>query len=198
MLRKILKIGFAGCLAAATACIGPAQALPLLQTNPPVADAYGGNIIKIQRKEIPANPRWIYPRSYKERYERGDTYRHQGRTNRAQRVDPSQRHYRPNRGFYRHNGRGYYNGHRGYRHHRRGYRQYNGWWFPLGAFTFGTVIGPGYNYPSYPSYPNYRPRGLSQAHYNWCYRKYRSYRAYDNTFQPYHGPRRACRSPYWR
>ncbi|WP_394701617.1 BA14K family protein [uncultured Roseibium sp.] len=112
------------------------------------------------------------------------------KANRAQRVDRSQKHYRSNRGFYRHNGHTYYNGHRGYRHPRRGYRQYNGWWFPYGAFTFG----PTYNYPSY---PYYRSRGLSQAHYNWCYRKYRSYRAYDNTFQPYNGPRRACRSPYW-
>ncbi|HEV7434516.1 MAG TPA: BA14K family protein, partial [Pseudorhizobium sp.] len=26
---------------------------------------------------------------------------------------------------------------------------------------------------------------------------YRSYRASDNTFQPYNGPRRSCRSPYY-
>ncbi|MBD1548010.1 BA14K family protein [Roseibium aggregatum] len=193
MLLKILNAGFAGCLAAATAFTGfagPAQALPLPRTNPPITEDLGGNVIRVQN-EIPANPKWIYPRSYKERYEPPDSYGHQGRTNRSQRVDRSQRHHRSNRGFYRHNGHTYYNGHRGYRHPRRGYRQYNGWWFPLGAFTFGTIIGPGYYYPSYPS------RGLSQAHYNWCYRKYRSYRAYDNTFQPYHGPRKACRSPYW-
>jgi hypothetical protein len=211
MLRKILKTGFAGCLAAATACTGftgPAQALPLLTTNPPVTDAYDGNIIRIQRgpKDQYGNP--IYPRGPQSGYLGGrgpkDQYgnpvgsnRYQRnnppqQSNRAQRVDRSQRHHRPPRkGFHRHNGHAYYNGHRGYRHPRRGYRQYNGWWFPLGAFTFGTIIGPGYYYPSYPS------RGLSQAHYNWCYRKYRSYRAYDNTFQPYHGPRRACRSPYW-
>jgi len=30
----------------------------------------------------------------------------------------------------------------------------------------------------------------------WCDNRYRSYRASDNSFQPYNGPRRQCRSPY--
>ncbi len=96
-----------------------------------------------------------------------------------------------NGGYYR--GRGgfyYYNGHRGYRNYRRGYRRYNGWWFPPGAFSFGFVPGPGFGVP--PAYG----RGLSPAHYRWCSRRYRSYRPYDNSFQPYHGPRRLCFSPY--
>ncbi|TIP33596.1 MAG: BA14K family protein, partial [Mesorhizobium sp.] len=29
-----------------------------------------------------------------------------------------------------------------------------------------------------------------------CHDRYRSYRAWDNTFQPYNGPRRQCISPY--
>lgn len=33
-------------------------------------------------------------------------------------------------------------------------------------------------------------------HYHWCARRYRSYSAYDNSFQPNHGPRRQCYSPY--
>lgn len=37
---------------------------------------------------------------------------------------------------------------------------------------------------------------VSQAHINWCYARYRSYRAWDNSFQPYYGPRRQCLSPY--
>jgi hypothetical protein len=54
-------------------------------------------------------------------------------------------------------------------------------------------------YPSYRTY--YRPRnyyrvGGGDSHISWCYSRYRSYRAWDNTFQPYYGPRRACRSPY--
>ncbi len=51
--------------------------------------------------------------------------------------------------------------------------------------------------------PEYRPRyrqapeiGLSRAHVNWCENRYRSYRAWDNTFQPYSGPRQQCWSPY--
>lgn len=36
--------------------------------------------------------------------------------------------------------------------------------------------------------------GFSQAHYNYCFSRYRSYDAASNTFQPYSGPRRACYS----
>ena len=47
----------------------------------------------------------------------------------------------------------------------------------------------------------YRPRRVyrrryGDPHINWCYSRYRSYRAYDNTYQPYRGGRRYCRSPY--
>lgn len=86
----------------------------------------------------------------------------------------------------------YWRGHRGYRHWRRGYREYDGWWFPLAAFTAGALIGNAINEPRVV----YRSRGLSSAHIEWCYDRYRSYRASDNTFQPYHGPRRQCYSPY--
>lgn len=34
------------------------------------------------------------------------------------------------------------------------------------------------------------------GHVDWCYSRYRSYRASDNTYQPYNGPRRQCNSPY--
>ncbi len=47
---------------------------------------------------------------------------------------------------------------------------------------------------------HYRPapvyRSGHQTHINWCYNRYRSYRASDNTFQPNYGPRRQCYSPY--
>lgn len=33
-------------------------------------------------------------------------------------------------------------------------------------------------------------------HVDWCYDRYRSYRASDNTYQPYQGRRRQCHSPY--
>lgn len=38
--------------------------------------------------------------------------------------------------------------------------------------------------------------GFSQSHYNWCTHKYRSYHAPSNTYQPFNGPRRQCRSGY--
>ena len=61
------------------------------------------------------------------------------------------------------------------------------------------VSGSGY-YGGYdPYYAPYRPRayrGGGSAHVEWCYARYRSYREYDNTYQPYHGRRRQCLSPY--
>lgn len=96
------------------------------------------------------------------------------------------------RGFYRHNNRGYYNGHRGYRNHRRGYRQYNGYWFPPAAFALGAIIGGAVdnNRAARPGYTN-------PQHVRLCHQKYRSYREWDNTFQPYNGPRRECRTRFY-
>jgi hypothetical protein len=78
--------------------------------------------------------------------------------------------------------RDYYNGHRGYRNQRRGYRRHNGYWFPPAAFIAGAIIGGATS-----------NRGVSSAHIRSCQSRYRSYRASDNTFQPYNGPRQQCR-----
>jgi hypothetical protein len=107
----------------------------------------------------------------------------------------------------------YYNGRRGYRTYRHGYRRHHGWWFPPAAFSYRyryvppqrsiyppplvltpppAVIQP----PAHVFVPPPPAAYLSPAHYQWCDRRYRSYRAADNSFQPYHGPRRACISPY--
>ena len=48
----------------------------------------------------------------------------------------------------------------------------------------------------YPPAPAYRT-AFSAAHYDYCFSRYRSYRQYDNTFQPYSGPRKQCVSPYY-
>jgi hypothetical protein len=93
------------------------------------------------------------------------------------------------RGFYRQGNYHYYNGHRGHRERRAGYRQHNGFWFPPAAFIAGAIIGGAIASP-----PAVRP--ASNAHVQWCYNRYRSYRASDNTFQPYSGPRQLCHSPY--
>ncbi|MGJ8572589.1 MAG: BA14K family protein [Hoeflea sp.] len=96
------------------------------------------------------------------------------------------------RGFHRHNNRGFYNGHRGHRNKRPGYRRHNGFWFPPAAFSFGIIIDQPRRGRSY-----VRPGYTNPQHVRWCDRKYRSYRARDNSFQPYYGPRRECRSPYY-
>ncbi len=75
-----------------------------------------------------------------------------------------------------------------YRHHRHGY----GVGVPLGAFAAGAIIGGALNSSPAPR-SVYRASG---SHTSWCYNRYRSYRAYDNTFQPYNGPRQQCYSPY--
>ncbi|MDO1584399.1 BA14K family protein [Rhizobium oryzicola] len=40
------------------------------------------------------------------------------------------------------------------------------------------------------------PGALLSEHVAWCGARYSSYRAEDNTYQPYSGPRRTCQSPY--
>lgn len=88
--------------------------------------------------------------------------------------------------FHRRGGNAYYHGHKGYHSKRDGYRYYNGFWFPLAAFGLGAIVGSAAA----------RSGNSNNAHVDWCYDHYRSYRVYDNTFQPYHGPRRQCYSPY--
>ncbi|TDH38471.1 BA14K family protein [Pseudohoeflea suaedae] len=99
---------------------------------------------------------------------------------------------RHRRGFWVNNGRGYYNGHRGYRRHHHGYRYHNGYWFPPAAFAIGAIIGG-----AVANQNRVRSGRVGPRHVRWCYDRYRSYREYDNSFQPYNGPRRQCRSPYW-
>lgn len=90
----------------------------------------------------------------------------------------------------------YLNGHRGFRDYRPGYRRYNDFWFPAGAFIAGAIIGGALNQPRYVQPRYIQPSRYGNAHVQWCYDRYRSYRAYDNTFQPYNGPRQQCYSPY--
>jgi hypothetical protein len=65
-----------------------------------------------------------------------------------------------------------------------------------GAFVEGAIIGGALNQPRYVQ-PRYVQRSrYDDAHVQWCYGRYRSYRASDNTFQPYYGPRQQCYSRY--
>ncbi|MCB0055737.1 MAG: BA14K family protein [Caldilineaceae bacterium] len=83
-----------------------------------------------------------------------------------------------------------YRGYRGVPRYRSGYRRHvNGWWYPLAAFGVQVIIRD--------PQPYRRAAGnLPPEHYVWCDRRYKSYRTWDDTFQPYHGPRRICNSPY--
>lgn len=118
-------------------------------------------------------------------------------------LPPLQTHFRSDaaqqvqyrRGYYRHGGYHYYNGHRGYNYYRPGYTYYNGWWFPGAAFAAGAVIGGALAAPPAVRYGP-PPGAYGSGHVQWCASQYRSYRASDNTFQPYNGPRQQCISPY--
>ncbi|MEB2844073.1 BA14K family protein [Rhizobiales bacterium RZME27] len=92
----------------------------------------------------------------------------------------------------RHWDRGRYYGDRRYyrRHHR------NNAGAVIGGLALGAIVGGAIanSQPRYAPAPRYY-RGAS-SHTQWCVNRYRSYRAYDNTFQPYNGPRQRCYSPY--
>ncbi|HEV7322682.1 MAG TPA: BA14K family protein [Ensifer sp.] len=110
---------------------------------------------------------------------------------------------------------GGYGGGYGHGHH---HGSNDDWAWALGGLAAGAIIGgllaqppyygpgdyeEGYYGPTYYRPRYYAPRYYRQtyygggAHTRWCYARYRSYRAYDNSFQPYYGPRQACVSPYY-
>lgn len=68
--------------------------------------------------------------------------------------------------------------------------------FDAGSFIAGTLLGIIITHPR--PYYVYDHRYLPRVHVNYCFNRYRSYRLWDNSWQPYHGPRRLCRSPYVR
>lgn len=81
--------------------------------------------------------------------------------------------------------------HRGWdrdrRYYRDGYyhRRHNNAGAVIGGLAAGAIIGG-----ALASQSNARSYG---SHEDYCRAKYRSYRAYDNTYQPNNGPRRQCR-----
>ncbi|AGF75137.1 hypothetical protein BAnh1_12700 [Bartonella australis AUST/NH1] len=99
-------------------------------------------------------------------------------------------------------GRKELNGFKGYYNYRRGYRRYSdGWWYPETAFT--EVARLDIKRPSLeatlalkkpdatPSLGKREPWMLKE-HINSCIARYRSYNQNDNSYQPFHGPRRQC------
>jgi hypothetical protein len=57
------------------------------------------------------------------------------------------------------------------------------------------ALGPPPIFAPAPPPPNDAQR-FDPRHVEWCAHRYRSYRAYDNSYQPYEGPRRSCYSPF--
>jgi hypothetical protein len=155
-----------------------AQQVRVITTNPVAHD--GATLQLVRDRRETRRDRRHHRREV--RRDRRQYHRHVRRAIRHDRRE-ARRDRRAVRRFVRRNGWAYYNGHRGYHRWHRGYRYYNGWWFPPAAFLGSTVIVT-------------TPRTYSSAHVRWCYGRYRSYRASDNTYQPYHGPRRQCYSPY--
>src|SRR5262245_34717158 len=119
--------------------------------------------------------------------------------------------WRGNGNWYRNGnwrGRPWYGGHGYYGHYNNCCDDNIGVFLGLGLPLLGLGLGgygggyyPGYYNGYYPGYSDgrYYPRRYYRAgngHVRWCYSRYRSYRAWDNTYQPYNGPRRQCYSPY--
>ncbi|WP_085025083.1 BA14K family protein [Ensifer aridi] len=163
-------------LATALISIGPAQAFPTV----PAVKAQASDIQLTQnnaRDHVPgwnpSNPRYcqyhncrFFDRSGNPRF-------------------GSYRRYR-DRDYYRYRDRGYYR-----RHYRDWDDDDDDFGAALGGFAAGAIIGGLLSQP-----PRAYYRGGGNSHANWCYARYRSYRAYDNTYQPYYGRRRQCISPY--
>lgn len=176
-LSSLLRSGLIA-LGVAAGVSAPAFAVPIVAgLNPtalPAAQDRGAGIVLVQR-EFRGDGRYSR-RGWDRRYARrhwDDSYRWRHR-----------RHWN------------------GDRYWRRNWRRYN-----RGPSIYLDFSIPAYRYapryyaPRYYAPRYYAPRrvyrgGLSNAHVQWCYDRYRSYRAYDNTFQPYNGPRRQCWSPY--
>jgi hypothetical protein len=68
-----------------------------------------------------------------------------------------------------------------------------------GGYGYGNNYGNGgYNGGYNNGYQQpYRDGKYSQQHVSWCQNHWKSYDPYNNTYQPYKGPRQQCYSPYY-
>lgn len=172
-MRKILS-GF--CASALAVTFAVSSAVPLNAAPIVVPKAHSTTDVQLVQQ---GSPEWKRRINRMQRADRRDFRQNLRQDRRDFRQDRRQLRRVQRRG-------GYYNGYRGYRDYRPGYRRHNDFWFPAAAFITGAIVGGAISNA---------PRGGS-AHVQWCYDRYRSYRASDNTYQPYSGPRRQCNSPY--
>ena len=92
----------------------------------------------------------------------------------------------------------WYNGHRGYRHYRHGYRNYDGWWFPAGAFVTGAVIGGAIANSNAYYGDGYYPRYYEPRYYDPEPRYYAPQRVYRQPDSYRTGYRQGYRDGYYQ
>ncbi|MCL6229087.1 BA14K family protein [Bartonella bilalgolemii] len=106
-------------------------------------------------------------------------------------------------------GRKELNGFKGYRHYRHGYRKYSdGWWYPEKAFvayTSSDVKNMPLKIISTQKDKFITSFALEKKelwnvkeHIAYCKAHYRSYTQNDNSYQPFHGPRKQCFSSFFK
>lgn len=62
---------------------------------------------------------------------------------------------------------------------------------------YGSNHGNGYGNSAQYRAPTPVKQRIWKQHVAWCQDRFATYNAYDNTYQPYSGRRRQCRSPYY-
>ncbi|NBB51106.1 BA14K family protein [Rhizobium sp. CRIBSB] len=82
---------------------------------------------------------------------------------------------------------------KGYRVYRPGYVYHQGQWFSSRSLRAGVIIDRPIPRRQVVHYRG----GINPKHHSWCADRYRSYHWRSNTFQPYHGPRQQCYSPFY-
>lgn len=173
-MKKLLSTLCASTLAAAMAAVSVAPSVAMPSVSAPVAQPVSDTVlVQLDERDL--------------RRLRRDG-RIERRVDRMERRENRREARRVVRDLDRRGDNYYYRGYRGYRTERPGYRYYNGYYFPSSAFIAGAIITG--------AIANSQARASGSTHVDWCYNRYRSYRASDNTFQPNSGPRRECYSPY--
>ncbi|MDH4441924.1 MAG: BA14K family protein [Rhizobium sp.] len=77
-------------------------------------------------------------------------------------------------------------------HHRPGYVYHRGQWLSAASMRAGVIVDR-----PIPARRQVHVADLNPRHHSWCADRYRSYHWRSNSFQPYHGPRQQCFSPYY-
>lgn len=80
-----------------------------------------------------------------------------------------------------------------YRLYRPGYVYRNGIWFSPRSMRAGVIV----DRPIPRRHEVHYGGAISSRHHSWCANRYRSYHWRSNSFQPHHGPRQQCYSPYY-